>query len=1082
SLQWQALKVYQQLLSLHSSDAIPDAFIDADLHRLEFVHRASILPDRKELYIKALENIEQKYSNHPLSALAAFRVVQAMLVTETTTLDIEGRYSRPRPKAGNYPEVKKRLEQIVATFPKSEGGALAGQLLVTIERKELSVQAEQVVLPGEPSKAVVMYRNTPKSWFRVVPVDIEEYRMAFRRGDRKWRETLLKTKPLKAWSENLPGTEDYNTHITEVKIDELPLGLYAILASSDEKFSTEQNIISSAVFQVSRLSLISQANGGYVLDRKTGEPVANASIEFYEESYKNGRYELIVAQNAKSGNDGAFSISRNDGRYSAFSVRKGDDVIYLNESLHHYSEQREQPAQTRTFFFTDRSIYRPGQTIYFKGIMVRSEKEGRVNNVLAGEQTEVIFYDANGQKIGSQKLTTNEFGSVSGSFTAPEGVLTGTMQISNNSGATHFSVEEYKRPKFSVAFDTIKTAYALNEKITVGGKTLAYAGNTIDNATVKFRVMRKARWPYWWSHYYWGMPVSNEMEITRGTALTDKDGKFTINFTAIPDKSIDPASLPVFNYTVYADVTDINGETRSGSQTISVGYTAIVLSANIPEKARPADLDTITIVSQNLNGGFVPATVVVRIDRLQQPATPLRKRLWATPDQHLMDSVIFKRFFPIDEYRNESEPMNWPRAQRVAERTITTTKEGQVIFPLSTWQENGWYAIELETTDNSGKKITEKKFVQVWDGNNQGLISDPLAVIPQLQTAEPGQKPEIHVASGYKTAHIIQQVQRPDKDIITTTLDYSGKPINWSTTITEADRGGIQLKHVMVKENRVYDQESTINVPYSNKELNISWETHRDKLLPGAKETWTMVVRGSKKEKVAAEMVAALYDASLDAFRPHKWAIDGLYPVTSRNLYWVAPGFSPGGNMELAQINNTRFYNYEKRYDELDIPGYAGRIMMRRQSLGTVYDEVAAAAPEAVRSKAATGNAVKFTPPPVAQDGLLMTIDREETTPAATEVAAPPAQNVSLRKDFRETAFFFPQLKTDEEGNIRMEFTLPEALTEWKLMTLAHTKDMSFGMFDGKVKTQKDLMVMPGLPRFLRQGDDIIISSKISNL
>jgi uncharacterized protein YfaS (alpha-2-macroglobulin family) len=1093
SLQWQALKIYQELLLLHKNDTTPDAFIDADLHRLEFVYRSSILQDKKERYIQALKQIEQRYPDNPLSALAAFRVAQAMMRTEFTSRDITTRSNRRQQTDGNLPEIKQQLDHIIQRFPKSEGGIMAAQLLASITTKELAVQTEQVVLPGEVSKAFVTYRNTSQAWFRIVPVDIEDYRRAFRSDDNKWKETLLKAKPLQAWSESLPGTSDLETHSTEVKIDALPLGMYAILVSADEKFSTKSNIINYAVFQSSRLSLITQYTGsGYVLDRKDGSAVSGATVELYKEEYRNREYELVVAQKIYTGKDGSFALKKNDRQYSAFSVAKGNDRLYLTEYMGFYDHGNEPASTVRTFFFTDRAIYRPGQTVYYKGIVVKREKGGRENNVVANEETEVTLYDVNGQKIGSQKLKTNEFGSITGSFIAPEGVLTGNMWLGNTTGTAYFSVEEYKRPKFAVSFDTLRHSYALEEKINITAKASAYAGNSINNATVSYRVVRRVRWPSWWSYYYWGGP-SNDMEIANGITQTSGDGTFNISFTALADKSVNPQSQPLFSYTVYADVTDVNGETRSGSQVVNAGYTSITLSAMVPEKATPALLDTITVFSRNLNDAFVPASVRVQISRLQSPSQVLRNRLWATPDEYLMDSLTFKKHFPFDEYRDESDPVTWAKTITVFERSITTTKEGIVTIPATAWQQNGWYVVELETLDKSGKKITERKFVQVWDVNNKGEAPVALAVIPPLQKADPGQTAQVIIVSGYDSAKIIQQEQRMDNTITSTSLQYTSNFLNWSRKITEADRGGIALSWIMVKENRVYRAESFIGVLHTNKELDISWETHRDKVLPGAKETWTMVVRGEKKERVAAEMVAGMYDASLDAFRPHQWNMEGLFPTLDTRLYWSTPGFATSGSMHLAYNNNRSYTRYDKRYDELLLFSYGYfNHRYRRYEENMAVEEVVVAGMNVSRETNAYRGNVFAAPQAAMADGYAA--NRIAASPAeykfSTDVAvAPPAnpeneapQNLSTRKDFRETAFFHPQLKTDAEGNVRIAFSMPEALTEWKLLGLAHTKDMRTGILEHKIKTQKDLMVMPGLPRFLRQGDKITLSTKVNNL
>jgi uncharacterized protein YfaS (alpha-2-macroglobulin family) len=1087
SLQWQALKLYQRILSLHGDDPNKDAFIDADLHRLEFAFRHSVHPDKKELYKKALERIEQQYSDKPLSALASVRIAQQMLGTERTRMDYDQPMAEMEKAPKNYPAIRERLERIIAKFPESEGGMMAKQLLQQILAKDLNIVVEEVALPDEASKMLVNYRNVSRAWYRLVRLN---------NADNKWvgsqygytenrNNELLALPYQRQWDTPLPNSADYERHSTEMKIDALKTGTYALIISSKESFSKENNILSYAIFQVSKLSAVQTVKQGFVVDRKTGLPIANAAVDFFRQRYNDNirGVELIKEATVTTNADGEFGPKSDNDHISVVRIRSGKDTLVAMGQFSGQQMHPEGQPQVQTFFFTDRSIYRPGQTIYFKGIMVRKEAGGKKNNVIAGQESEVTFYDVNGQKVSSKKLTTNDFGSFSGSFIAPDGLLTGNMSIRNNSGGADFSVEEYKRPKFSVSFDTLKKAYALNETVTVQGKAVAYAGNVIDNATVKYRVVRNTRYPYWWYGYRWGFPRSPEMEIANGIAQTDEKGNFTVEFKAIPDLAVDPQSLPVFTYTVSADVTDVNGETRSGSKMVNVGYSSLQLAINIPEQARPEDLDSISIVSVNLNDQHVPTDAQVKISRLKAPDRVLRKRIWSVPDQFIMDSLTFKSYFPNDAYKDEDNHLKWAKESTVLEKSIRTTRDGLITIPVNTWSRNGWYVIELTATDKNGKNITEKKYVNVWSPSNAGKTNEALVVLPQSQSVEPGKEAKIYALSGYDQLYLLRHVQDMNNTTSLNKINYTGEPLLWTRQITEADRGGVAISYVTVKENRVYTLYGVVNVPWTNKDLNVSWETHRDKLDPGAKETWTMVVRGSKKEKVAAEMVAGLYDASLDAFRPHDWSVPSLFPGLASYYYWSGLGFGQANGMQLAYLRPDRHSYYDKRYDELITPfalsrGGPMRYKATRATAGGVTMEMAqasdaVAAPQVANAKMPTA----FTPSTEESLASGQATDGGAEKKKEGITAAPP-----LRTNLQETAFFFPQLRTDAEGNVRIEFTIPEALTEWKLLAFAHTKDMSTGVLKGTVKTQKDLMVMPNLPRFLRQGDEITVSTKISNL
>ena len=691
------------------------------------------------------------------------------------------------------------------------------------------------------------------------------------------------------------------------------------------------------------------------------------------------------------------------------------------------------------------------------GILIERKNKQKDNNVIPNRSVAVTFTDVNGSKIETKNFTTNEFGSFNGSFVIPEGLLTGNMQITTENGSTSISVEEYKRPKFFVEFDTLKKDYALNDDVTVTGKASAYAGNNVDGAEVKYRVARTYYFPYYWASYYYRSfyPQTSEMEIANGTTKTDAQGNFEIDFKAIPDLSIDPKALPVFTYTVTADVTDINGETRSSSKVVRVGYTSLNITASIPSTISEENVDKINIQTQNLNGDFVAADVTIKISKLKMPSTVLRKRLWEMPDQFVMDSISFKKDFPNDVYKNEDEKENWAIEKKVLERTIRTTKVGNVTIDKNSWKDDGWYVVELKTKDKNGKEIVEKKYTQ----SLQDETNEPLVLVNKKEVLQPGETADVKLISGYDNLHLIRVVDDMNQSRNTDVLTYDGNPITWTRKITEADRGGVMVSYITVKENRVYTRQALINVPWSNKDLNISWETHRDKLQPGAEETWTMVVSGDKKEKVAAEMVATLYDASLDAFREHRWSIYDLFPRLNSYTYWNSnAGFGQHAGNSFNNIKQEDIANYDKRYDALNYVPYGGYGRHRAVSLGgarsngNMYtiDEVQASA-----KKESSAMAEQSAADVVANEELKEVALQEPPPIAPTSSISSSSENIQVRKNLQETAFFSPQLKTDAEGNILITFTMPEALTEWKMMAFAHTKDMKYGFLNGAVKTQK---------------------------
>lgn len=1095
ALHFKALRLYQEIIGYHLQDAKPDALIDADLNRLNFVHNNSVHPDKDSLYLKALLQLEQKYAGNAASSQVAYLVaVQQMGNVSAPVRPYRGKVAAgvKELKNRNLPAVKKKLQQIIKQYPNTEGGVNAHNLLQSLEQQSISVQTEEVNIPKENIRALVTYKNTAQVFLKIYKVANDLPLLTRYEDNGQLLRTLTQSEVLKSWPQALPSSEDMEQHSTEVLVEALPAGAYVLVASLHKDISAADNIVAAIPFQVSMLSFVTENNKkeGYVLDRKTGYPVPNVKVQFWAQKYNNkkNRYEAVKLNNVTADKNGNITLPANndndyESRLAAITLQSGGDILQVGGYFNtYYNSGTEEHSAYQTFFFTDRAIYRPGQTIHFKGIMVNSSKGGRENNVMANQKSTVTFYDANDQKISSLDLTSNEFGSFSGTFTAPEGLLAGQMRVSNNYGTAYFSVEEYKRPKFFVTFDTLKGSYALTEQVTVKGFAKAYAGNNIDGASVKYRVVRRARFPYFWCYYRWGMPSSPEMEIANGEAVTKEDGSFEINFTTIPDKSVDPKSLPVFTYTVYADITDINGETRSGNVGVNCGYRSLQIVAAVGEDSKPEDLKSINVRTENLNGVFTPANIKVSIAQLKFPGL-LRKRLWELPDQFVMNEAEFRKAFPVDEYQEESNYLNWEKGKTLHEQNLTTTVDGKVTIPESTWQQNGWYVIEISGKDVQGNEILEKKYTHVWAPGRKEANQKPFITYTAKNSYEPGDDVALWVATGADNPYLLCS-RTPEN--VQNAVKTDQNPIR--IKVEEKDRGGLGFSWLYVINSRVYTATETINIPWSNKDLQLEWATHRDKLLPGAADEWTLTIKGNKKEKVAAELLAGMYDASLDAFRPHGWNWNRLVPYFYADNNWNSNyGFGLAGSQLLKYKNRDDYRNYDKRYDQLSgfdgSMNYGGRNELSVRGRATLYRN-AAPAPAAKMEAEADFASVEESAQGV-QTKKMITSSVADSIEAGTGKAgnaSPKQTEIQIRSNLAETAFFFPQMATDAEGNVKFRFTMPEALTEWKMMAFAHTKDWKTGYLEGNVKTQKDLMVVPNLPRFFRQNDDIVISSKISNL
>src|SRR5690606_18532721 len=394
-----------------------------------------------------------------------------------------------------------------------------------------------------------------------------------------------------------------------------------------------------------------------------GKPVTNATVEL---SYTENNKKSSNTETFSTDVYGNIKIEKTKDRYRniAAKVKHGNEIAYFGDyyvSQYYKPQAKENPY--KAFLFTDRSIYRPGQTVYFKAIAMKSINSK--SEVVVNEPVYATLYDVNDDEITELKFKTNEFGSISGEFILPNTGLNGEYHIEFDGDEEdflidhYFSVEEYKRPKFETKFNPITETYKVNDSVNVKGTALAYAGSNITDAKVVYRVHRNVQYPHW---YFWRRPWFNSepQEITHGESTTNEKGEFEITFKAIPDMSVDKTSLPIFNYEITADVTDLNGETRSATTIVNVGYHALLATISIPDKLNKNDNDQkINIDTKNLNGEFVAATGVVKIYKLQAPNRVLRSRPWAAPDYQEFSEEAFRNLFPNDAYNNEHDSNNW---------------------------------------------------------------------------------------------------------------------------------------------------------------------------------------------------------------------------------------------------------------------------------------------------------------------------------------------------------------------------------------------------------------------------------------
>ncbi|WP_418510861.1 alpha-2-macroglobulin family protein [Corallibacter sp.] len=1114
SLQLQALKIFQDLIQFHLKDKSPEALVDVDIERLNFVAEHATFSSKETKLEATLKSSKDFYNSKAVSGLYSFELAKLW----------HQQGSKYDPKTNESAQWKVKdayniCQSVITTFPKSIAADKCDALKKSILKQNIQIQTESFLPIQEASRLLVSYRNINNLKFDVYKLNEKQFAL-FNKTYREDEQLafIKKLTASKTWETTLKNEGDYQNHSTEVIMPALENGRYLIVASV-----LGNNTFATQTIQVTNIAAIDKTENNkqayQFVNRNTGKPIEDIDVKItYKKNY-NGR---LQSKNLTSNSKGLIEIIKDGFNWTQVKIEattKNDKAYFGDYYINQSHITQEENTTYNGFIFTDRSIYRPGQTVYFKGIAMKTDHD--TSEVLANENLSVTLYDGNYEIVKELKFKTNEFGSISGEFILPNNGLTGyyTLDLKADNKTIHasssISVEEYKRPKFETNFAPITETFKINDSIKVKGTALAYAGSNITDAKVVYRVHRKVQYPSW---YYWSRPAffSESQEISHGETTTDDKGAFEITFKAIPDLSVDKNSQPIFNYEITADVTDLNGETRSATTIVNVGYhsmTATVSVANLLDKTNKNH--TLEINTQNLNGEFVPASGTIKIYKLQAPKYVLRDRPWEAPDYLLLSETAFKNQFPHDAYQDEDNPDNWKKGLLVFEKHFDTkTSKTVALDNIKKWQ-SGQYIIVLESKDSFKQDVKAEAKTTLYSDKDNTLADNQLFSITTNKTSyDVNDMAEITIGSSAENITVTLDVEKNHETINTYIVDLNNNKKTIKIPVTKDDIGGFAVHYSFAFANSHQSGSEIILVPYPKTDLEIETTTFRDKLQTGKDETWSFKIKGPKGEQVSAELLASMYDASLDQFKPHNWSFNPIHKTTYSSYNRRNAAYSFGTRRFRIQNLNQTFIQYpHQSYDQLNWFGlslsnlnnfnyYRGNIHTKRliaEESEAELDEVVVTALGVKKEKESVSfeHQGQFTtaddienPEYYFQANKVRirgyrngdSLSYHQNTEKALAFNSSRFDNIKIRKNLQETAFFFPQLQTDENGNVSFNFTTPEALTKWKLQLLAHTKTLHSTVSSFETVTQKELMVLPNAPRFLRQGDVITISTKIANL
>ncbi|MFD2551830.1 alpha-2-macroglobulin [Bizionia sediminis] len=1075
SLQFKALKIYQERLLFHAKNNHTLAFADADIARLKYVKNHATFPDADTYFLETLQNARLAITTEA-AGLYAFEI--AKLWHE------QGWEYQPDTNNNVQWQLKKAYElcqDVKRDFPDSFAAKKCEALQQQIKQPSLSVKAAANIPTHKTTKILVTHKEITQVHFKIFRLTETNYHLFKSLSDTDKQAAFINGLPLsKSWQTTLLNEGDYQLHSSEISVPPLQNGRYVLVATAKKP----QDIITHKLIQVSNIAVVNKTEPNQqifqFIDRTNGQPIANLQVTLtYSTDFSGKTKKKSFITNSK----GHIFIPKTKTNWRNIEITASSKTEKASFGTFYISSEHQTPqniASSESFLFTDRSIYRLGQTVYFKGIVIQTSNGASA--VIPHKETQAVLYNTHSEEISRLTLKTNQFGSVTGQFTLPNSGLAGTFRITlemNNSnlkqGHTYFSVEDYKRPKFKTIFNPVSETYQVNDSVTVTGTALAFGGSPITNARVEYRVYRKVQFPNW-QNWYRPAYSYKQQEITNGKISTNESGNFDITFKAIPDSSIDKKTRPVFNYEIIANVTDINGETQSSTATVNVGYHAMMATISVANKLnKTSKNEPISIDTRNLNGVFVPATGKIKIYKLQAPKQVLRNRPWPAPDYKTLPETEFKNLFPYEAYSNEADLNLWPKGALVFETNFNTKISKTIALEeLKTWR-TGAYKIVLESTDAFGQTVTTTAKTTVFSPTARKVADNQLFTITTNKNAyQPDDTVLLTIGSAAKKLNVTIDIEKNGVLIQTYIIKLKNNKKTIKIPVTKADYGGFAVKYSYAFANSFESGTELISVPYPKTALQIETSTFRDKLQPGTNETWAFKIKGPQGEKVAAEILASMYDASLDEFKPHKWTFNPLetplyYSKTSISAYY--------------SFNITSSQGVTKNHFDFKIPqqphvfiNWFGLNLMT--GYGFTQNNLELAPPEEILDSEPLMSSRSTL---AVEDNSEKQLNTNSTTETTVENSA-ALPDVVVRKHLQENAFFFPQLQTDSTGSISFNFTSPEALTSWKLQLLAHTKSLESNVKTLEAVTQKELMVIPNVPRFLRQGDTIRLQTKIANL
>lgn len=930
----------------------------------------------------------------------------------------------------NQVERLRIVREGIAGYPRYEGINQLKNIEKEILNASLSLEIA-TAYPGEQQSVKVNYKNLTGITLQLYKVNLPVTSAVLQN-----RTTHFESKYARLQREehfSLKPTTDYLNVDTTLTIQAPQAGIYFLKAVPDGK----KGVSDGTLMNVTALKTIYRPlpDGTLelvVVDAVSGQPVSEAEVTIYTE--KGGGYSPQQTYQAdKQGTLKLDFLNSNKYWYNAHTAADNAmPILNLWKNDYYYKESKRKEVLQ---LFTDRSIYRPGQTVYVSGLAYEMEKDS--TRVLADKKYTVSLYDANNNETGKVEVRTNGFGSFSGQFVLPSPCFTGYFSLRAADTSVSFKVEEYKRPTFDVTFEPVKVEYQVGDSIEVVGMAKTFAGAPVQNARVHYNISRS----YAWVWRFMGRGSAR----WEGEAMTDADGKFSVPVHFEIDSDRRESPLWYYTYNIQADVTDGAGETQQANLSLPLGSTSMVLNMdNLPDNLVKEKKLEIKLTAMNLSGEPVDTPVTYQVVEMEEQKDGQEKE-----------------------------------GRKVLTGTVEANKSfvPEAIYALP----SGNYRLKLSAKDTQGRECTASKNFLLFSLNDK---RPPFVITDwfyqdglEFDAASPA---TVYIGSSEKNVYLLYDVFAGNKRLESKRIELSDSVVSFRFPYKKEYGDGILVSMAFVKDGRLYSHNARIMKPAPEKKLQLKWTTFRDKLRPGQQEEWKLTVLYPDGSPAEAEMLATMYDASLDKiYSAHKldFGVDFHYvvPLTYWNTSYMRNAYL------YVDFPLKRLRAVPLEYSELIIPstgrmeamvvGYGGS--PRATLAGALKIRGRSAANAVMNQEAVTDM--------VLQEEMVETSAQEKVEMGSSEELAETG-DIQIRENFAETAFFYPQLRTNEKGEVSISFVLPESLTRWTFMGLAHTRNVDYGKIEATATASKEFMLQPNMPRFVRVGDKANIAASLMNL